>query len=60
MPTVFPSSLYIECMPKLDTIAQKFPEVYLIYMCTLSDAFGFEGRQPATYPQPRKCSTTYI
>ena len=45
-PTVFPTSLNTECMPKLDTIGQKFPEIYLIYMCTLSGAFGFEGRQP--------------
>ena len=46
-PTVFPTSLYTECMPKLDTIGQKFPEISLLYMCTLSDAFGFEGKQPA-------------
>ena len=45
-PTVSPTSLSTECMPKLDTIGQKFPEIYLLHMCTLSVAFGFEGRQP--------------
>ena len=45
-PTVSPTSLYTECMPKLDTIGQKFPVIYLFYMCTLSGVFGFKGRQP--------------
>ena len=31
-------------MPKLDTICPKFPGIYLIYMYTLSGAFGFEAK----------------
>ena len=45
-PTVFPTSLCTECMLKLDTICAKFSEIDLIYMSTLSGAFGFKGRQP--------------
>ena len=44
-PTIFPISIYTEYMPKPDTICLKFPGIYLIYMYTLSGAFGFKAKQ---------------